>query len=165
MIAKLFRLVKDTVVQYPAILAGYLIYMYYFFVTLDFFENFKLAHLSSSDFLTHFDAVFWMWLLAYAFVKILSYREKSYLHEKLHLIQEHQAREAEWRCNQYQFFTEELKTEINEPIAVATGYVRLIRQQHKNGNGTGAKLDEIDAQLKKVIRGLDGFYSRSRGVE
>ena len=165
MLAKLFRVVKDTVVQNPAVLAGYLIYMYYFFVTLDFYENFKLAHLTSSDFLMHFDAVLWMWLLAYAYVKILSNREKTRLHEKLHLIQEHQAKEAEWKCNQYQFLTEELKTEVNEPIAIATGYVRLIQQLHKNGNGTGAKLVEIDAQLKRVIRGLDGFYSRARGVD
>lgn len=146
-------------------MSAYLIYTYYFFVTLDFYKSFKAAHLARSEFLMHFDALLWMWLLAFAFVKLLAYREKSHLHEKLLIIQEQQAREADWRCEQYQNLTTTLKTEVNEPIAIASGYLRLIRQQYQDGNGITSKLDAVDEQLKKVVKGLDGFYSRVKTVE
>lgn len=165
MVRKLLHLLRDTAARYPAIISAYFIYLYYFFVTLDFYKSFKAAHLASSEFLTHFDALFWMWLLAFAFVKVLAYREKSHLHEKLMIIQEQQAREAEWRCDQYQNLTTTLKTEVNEPVVIASGYLRLIRQQYQNGNGITSKLDAVDEQLKKVVRGLDGFYSKIKSVE
>lgn len=164
MVRRILRLMRDTAVQYPAVISGYLIYMYYFLVTMDFYKNIKTHFLSSNEFLTHFDALLWMWLLAYALVKVIGYREKVHLHEQLLLIQEHQAREAEWRCDRYETLTSELKTEVNEPIAIATGYVRLIQQQHHDGNGISSKLDAIDSQLRKVIKGLDGFYSRFKSV-
>lgn len=163
MIRKVLRLVRDTAVQYPAVLSAYLIYMYYFFVTMDFYESFKADQLSSSEFLMHFDSLFWMWLLAFALVKVLAYREKTHLHEKLLLIQEHQAREAEWKCQQYETLTSELKTDVNEPITIATGYVKIIQRQD-TGNGFRSKLDEVDSQLRKVIRGLGGFYTRFKSV-
>lgn len=93
-----------TGVPHPAVLSTYLIYfyyfflLYYFFVTLDFYKNSKAEDLSSREFLMHFDAMLWMWLLAFAFVKILSYRDRTHLHVKLLLIQEHQARKAEWKA-------------------------------------------------------------------
>lgn len=164
MVRKLLRLLRDMAVRYPAILSAYLLYMYYLFVTLDFYKSFKAAHFSSSEFLTHFDALFWMWLLAFAFVKILAYREKNHLNEKLLFIQEQQASEAEWKCKRYQSLALELKTEVNEPIAIASRCVRTVRHQSRNGSGITSKLEAIDVQLSRVIRGLGGFYSGIKSV-
>lgn len=164
MIRKLLRLLRDTAVRYPAILTGCLIYVYYLFVTLDFYKNFKDAHFSSSEFLTHFDALFWMWLLAFALVKILAYREKNHLHEKLLFIQEQQASEAEWKCKRYHSLALELNREVSEPIATASRCVRSVRHQSRNGSAITSKLEAIDVQLSRVIRGLGGFYSGIKSV-
>ncbi|MFQ5797907.1 MAG: hypothetical protein ACE5H0_04335 [Bacteroidota bacterium] len=164
MVGKLFRLLKDTAFQYPAVLSGYMIYMYYFFVTLDFYKSFKVEHLSSSEFLTHFDAVLWMWLLSYALVKILSYREEMHVHEKLLLIRDQQAKEAEWRCDQYATYTKQLKTMVNEPIVKAFRSVGLIRQKEGLGQVLDSKLKQVDEQLHEVFGALGRFYSNTNTI-
>src|SRR3972149_1002411 len=73
----------------PAVLSGYLIYLYLFLATLDFYQDVKEKTLHRfTDYFQNFDALIWMWLLAWALVKVIEYRTKGQIHEKNEL--EHQ---------------------------------------------------------------------------
>src|SRR5512146_2656106 len=71
-------------VRYPAVLSGYIIYLYFLFETLDFYRNVKEKAPHANSF-QNFDALIWMWLLAWTLVKVIEYRTKLQDHLKREL--------------------------------------------------------------------------------
>src|SRR5208283_5670806 len=82
---KITIFIRDFVARYPAVLASYFIYGYYFISTLDFYVAFKKKHLGTSETFSHFDTLLWMWVLAWALVRVIDLREKLITKEKENL--------------------------------------------------------------------------------
>ncbi|MFA6541707.1 MAG: histidine kinase dimerization/phospho-acceptor domain-containing protein [Bacteroidota bacterium] len=155
-INKFLNPVKDFILRYPAILASYFIYGYYFISTMDFYIKFKNKHFGATDALKHFDTLLWMWVLAYALVKVIELREKLHQKEKEMLEKQHDIELKETQIQTLHEVIMTLKHEINNPLAIILGYVRLLRKQVQDPEAT-KKIDEIENASQRINHALKEF--------
>lgn len=153
---KIYFSIRDFVLKYPAVLAAYFIYGYYFISTMEFYITFKKRHLSASQIFEHFDTLFWMWGLAYLLVKIISLRERIYEHEKKTIEQEYSLNLKETQIKTLHEVIMTLKHEINNPLAIILGYVRLLSKNISNDE-TIKKLTEIEHAAQRINSVLKEF--------
>ncbi len=152
----IYHSIKDFVLRYPAVLAAYFIYGYYFISTMDFYISFKKKHLSASETVQHFDTLFWMWALAYLLVKIISLRERLHEREKISLEQEHALKLKETQIQTLHEVIMTLKHEINNPLAIILGFARLLRKKNFDDDSK-KKLDEIELASQRINSVLKEF--------
>jgi signal transduction histidine kinase len=153
---KISTSIKEFILRYPAVLAAYFIYGYYFISTMDFYISFKKRHLSASETLQHFDTLFWMWALAYLLVKIIALRERLHEREKISLEQEHSLKLKETQIQTLHEVIMTLKHEINNPLAIILGYVRLLRKKIFDEESS-IKLNEIESASLRIHNVLKEF--------
>lgn len=156
---KLLAPVNQFVSRYPAILAAYFIYGYYFISTMDFYIAFKHGHLAVKESMSfmalvaavvsHFDTVFWMWLLSWTLILVIELRDKLHRHEVENM--EHQKtiqlRETQLRTMHEVVMT--LKHQINNPLAIILGYIRLAQKTTADPDIT-KKLSEIEIAAQRI---------------
>lgn len=148
--------VRDFVLRYPAILASYFIYSYYFISTMEFYIKFKHKHFGTTDALQHFDTLLWMWVLAYALVKVIELRERLHKREKEILEHEYNIQIKETQIQTLHEVIMTLKHEINNPLAIILGYTRLLRKTITEPEAV-KKLDEIETASQRINHALREF--------
>ncbi|MDD8019278.1 MAG: histidine kinase dimerization/phospho-acceptor domain-containing protein [Bacteroidota bacterium] len=153
---KAYAAVRDFILRYPAILAAYFIYGYYFISTMDFYIKFKHKHFGATDALLHFDTLFWMWLLAYAMVRVIELREMLHIKEKQMIEKQHEIELKETQIETLHEVIMTLKHEINNPLAIILGYTRLLRKNITDGEAL-KKVDEIENASQRINHALKEF--------
>ncbi len=149
------------IVRHPAVFSGLVIYAYYLVTTLDFlFEMLgpeEAQELGLWDYVSQFDALTVMWLLAYTFVRSLALRERVHEEEKKVL---EQRRHIEVQAAQIQALKDVTVTfmdKINNPVAIIVMYLgRLKKHLHRRSDAIAdfemirKAADRISKTLKKV---------------
>ncbi len=153
---KIYIYTKDFVTRYPAVLASYFIYGYYFISTLDFYVAFKKKHLGTSETLSHFDTLLWMWLLAWALVRVIELREKLSTKEKENLAHQHTIQLKETQLKTLNEVVTTLKHRINNPLAIILGYVRLAKKKSTDDD-ISKKLSEIEIAAQRINTTMKEF--------
>ncbi|MGA7160751.1 MAG: histidine kinase dimerization/phospho-acceptor domain-containing protein [Bacteroidota bacterium] len=153
---KIYAFTKDFITRYPAVLASYFIYGYYFISTLDFYVAFKKKHLGTSETLSHFDTLLWMWLLAWALVRVIELREKLNTKEKENLAHQHTIQLKETQLKTLNEVVTTLKHRINNPLAIILGYVRLAKKKSTDQDVT-KKLSEIEIAAQRINSTMKEF--------
>jgi signal transduction histidine kinase len=147
---------RDFVTRYPAVLASYFIYGYYFISTLDFYVAFKKKHFGASETLSHFDTLLWMWVLAWALVRVIDLREKLSYKEKENLAHQHTIQLKETQLQTLNEVVTTLKHRINNPLAIVLGYARLAKKR-TNDRDITKELDEIEIAAQRINTTLKEF--------
>ena len=153
---KTYIAVRDFVLRYPAILASYFIYGYYFISTMDFYIKFKDKHFGATDALKHFDTLLWMWVLAYALVKVIDLRERLHRKEREMLEKQHDIELKETQIQTLHEVIMTLKHEINNPLAIILGYTRLLKKQVTEQEMM-KKVEEIETASQRINHALKEF--------
>ena len=153
---KFYVYTRDFVTRYPAVLASYFIYGYYFISTLDFYVAFKKKHLGASETLSHFDTLLWMWVLAWALVRVIDLKEKLNYKEKENLAHQHTIQLKETQLQTLNEVVTTLKHLINNPLAIVLGYARLAKKK-TNDRDITKKLDEIEVAAQRINTTLKEF--------
>jgi signal transduction histidine kinase len=153
---KAYIYTRDFVTRYPAVLASYFIYGYYFISTLDFYVAFKKKHLGASETLLHFDTLLWMWVLAWALVRVIELREKLSTKEKENLSHQHTIQLKETQLKTLNEVVTTLKHRINNPLAIILGYVRLAKKKSTDED-ISKKLSEIEIAAQRINTTLKEF--------
>lgn len=153
---KLFAFTKDFVTRYPAVLASYFIYGYYFISTLDFYVAFKKKHLGASETFSHFDTLLWMWALAWALVRVIELREELSTKEKESLAHQHTIQLKETQLRTLNEVVMTLKHQINNPLAIILGYVRLVQKKSTDAD-ISKKLSEIEVAAQRINTAIKEF--------
>ncbi len=148
--------VRDFVLRYPAILASYFIYSYYFISTMEFYIKFKNRHFGTTDALRHFDTLLWMWVLAYALVKVIELRERLHKREKEILEHEYNIQLKETQIQTLHEVIMTLKHEINNPLAIILGYARLLKKSTTDPESL-KKIEEIETASQRINHALKEF--------
>ena len=156
MTKKIYIAVRDFVLRYPAILASYFIYGYYFISTMDFYIKFKDKHFGATDALKHFDTLLWMWVLAYALVKVIDLRERLHRKEREMLEKQHDIELKETQIQTLHEVIMTLKHEINNPLAIILGYTRLLKKQVTEQEMM-KKVEEIETASQRINHALKEF--------
>lgn len=143
-------------VRYPAVLSGYIIYFYFLFETLDFYRDVK-SHSPHANSFQNFDALIWMWLLAWALVKIIEYRTKLQDHLKTEL-ESKQAIELQMtQLNTMQEVIRALQHDINNPLTIILAYLRRAERAAANSPDVLQNLVEIKAGADRIAKSLSDF--------
>ncbi|HTX17704.1 MAG TPA: histidine kinase dimerization/phospho-acceptor domain-containing protein [Bacteroidota bacterium] len=153
---KIYVFARDFVTRYPAVLASYFIYGYYFISTLDFYVAFKKKHLGASETLSHFDTLLWMWVLAWALVRVIDLRERLNTKEKENVAHQHTIQLKETQLKTLNEVVTTLKHHINNPLAIILGYARLARKKSTDPE-VSRKLDEIEVAAQRINSTLKEF--------
>jgi len=153
---KFYVYARDFVTRYPAVLASYFIYGYYFISTLDFYVAFKKKHLGATETLSHFDTLLWMWALAWALVRVIDLREKLNHKEKENLAHQHTIQIKETQIQTLNEVVTTLKHRINNPLAIVLGYARLAKKKTADRDIL-KKLDEIEIAAQRINTTLKEF--------
>jgi len=153
---KVYIYARDFVTRYPAVLASYFIYGYYFISTLDFYVAFKKKHLGASETLSHFDTLLWMWVLAWALVRVIELREKLSTKEKENLSHQHTIQLKETQLKTLNDVVMTLKHRINNPLAIILGYVRLAKKKSTDED-ISKKLSEIEIAAQRINTTMKEF--------
>ncbi len=145
-------------VRYPAVLSGYIIYLYLFFATMDFYQDVKersFHHLS--DYFQNFDALLWMWLLAVALVKIIEYRTRVQEHQKEQLIQKQELELNQTQLNTMQEVIRALQHDINNPLTIILAYLRRAEKASQQVPEILQNLTEIREGAERIAKSLSDF--------
>jgi signal transduction histidine kinase len=153
---KFYASARDFVTRYPAVLASYFIYGYYFISTLDFYVAFKKKHLGASETLSHFDTLLWMWVLAWALVRVIDLRDLLNRKEKENLAHQHTIQLKETQLQTMNEVVTTLKHRINNPLAIILGYARLAKKKAID-HDIARKLDEIEVAAQRINTTLKEF--------
>lgn len=153
---KIYIYARDFVTRYPAVLASYFIYGYYFISTLDFYVAFKKKHLGTSETFSHFDTLLWMWILAWALVRVIELREKLTTKEKENLAHQHTIQLKETQLKTLNEVVMTLKHRINNPLAIILGYVRLAKKRSTDDD-ISKKLSEIEVAAQRINTTMKEF--------
>jgi signal transduction histidine kinase len=153
---KVYIYARDFVTRYPAVLASYFIYGYYFISTLDFYVAFKKKHLGASETLSHFDTLLWMWILAWALVRVIELRDKLSTKEKENLSHQHTIQLKETQLKTLNEVVMTLKHRINNPLAIILGYVRLAKKKSMDDD-ISKKLSEIEVAAQRINTTMKEF--------
>lgn len=155
-IDKFMKAIQEFILRYPAILASYFIYGYYFISTMEFYIKFKNKHFAATDALRHFDTLLWMWLLAYVLVKVIDLRERLHKKEREILEKQHDIKVKETQIQTLHEVIMTLKHEINNPLAIILGYIRLLKKGNTDTDAV-KKLDEIEMASQRINHALKEF--------
>ena len=153
---KIYEFIREFVTRYPAVLASYFIYGYYFISTLDFYVAFKKKHLGASETFSHFDTLLWMWVLAWALVRVIELREQLTTKEKENLAHQHTIQIKETQLKTFNDVVTTLKHRINNPLAIILGYVRLARKKSTDDD-ISKKLSEIEIAAQRINTTMKEF--------
>ena len=143
-------------VRYPAVLSGYIIYFYFLFETIDFFKDVKERSAHANSF-QNFDALIWMWLLAWALVKIIEYRTKLTDHQKKELEQKQTLEVQRTQLNTMQEVIRALQHDINNPLTIILAYLRRAQRAAGNSPEVLESLAEIKSGADRIAKSLSDF--------
>lgn len=149
--------------RYPAILSAYFIYGYYFISTMNFYIRFKQKHFGAGEVLSHFDTIIWMWILAWMLVRIIELRERIHTKEKENLQHQQMIQTKETQLKTLHEVVMTMKHQINNPLAIILGYVRLAQKKNADPD-IKKKLDEIEIAAQR-INGVVRDFTLTREYE
>ena len=152
---------RDFFVAYPAVLSGYIIYMYFFFTTLEFYKNFKTRTLDGFDIYNSFDALLWMWLLAFALVKVIQFRDKSQKNAQLAADREKELDKHRSQIDTMQQVTRALQHQINNPLTIVYAYAQKILKKKELDPDVESSVKEIKVGAERIAKALQD-YSQAR---
>jgi len=163
-LARLFRVIKEFCIKYPAVLSGYIIYSYFFISSMEFYRNFKAHSFKGGlDMLSSFDGLLWMWLLAYALVKVIEFRTKAVEAQKKHLEQQELELE-QTQLNTMHKVIRGLQHDINNPLTIILAYLRRAEKAADNNPEIIKNLDEVKEGAERIAKALRD-YTEAKGVQ
>ena len=151
------RTTRDFFVAYPAVLSGYIIYLYFFLTTMKYYQDFKEKALGFSDIYQSFDALFWMWLLALALVKVIQFREKLHEEQRRRAASDLELTEHRSRLETMQQVTRALQHQINNPLTIVLAYTTKAQRRVKNDPEMEKYLAETRAATDRIIQALKDY--------
>jgi signal transduction histidine kinase len=155
---------KDFFVKYPAVLSGYIIYAYFFVSTMEFYRDFKSKSFTHGlDFVKEFDALLWMWLLAYALVKVIEFRTRLSEEEKKRLQREKELELQQSHLQTMHEVVRGLQHDINNPLTIILAYLRRAEKAAESNPEIIKNLNEVRDGAERIAKALRD-YSEAKGV-
>jgi signal transduction histidine kinase len=149
--------VRDFFVTYPAVLSGYIIYLYFFLSTMKYYQDFKEKSLGLADIFQSFDALAWMWLLAVALVKVIQYRDKIHEEQRKREASEQELARNRSQLETMQQVTRALQHSINNPLTIVLAYTTKAQRKVKEDPDMEKYLTEVRSATERIIQALKDY--------
>jgi signal transduction histidine kinase len=153
----LIRSVKELPAKYPAVISGYIIYLYLFIVMIRFFIVAKTSVISFYDIVEMFDALPFMWLLAMMLVKVIAIKTKLLESETQRMMKEQELHIKETQINTMREVVMGLQHQINNPLAVILLRIHKVKKSLLLSPEMVAHIDAIGDESKRISQALKDF--------
>ena len=165
-IIQLFRSIKELPTKYPAIISGYIIYMYLFSVMIRLFVVARHTTVRFWDVVELFNALPFMWLLAMTWVKVLQMRTKLYESETLRITKEQELQTKETQISTMREVVLGLQHQVNNPLAIIALTLGKIRRSMQPSEELNVDINSIEKESKRIAQALRDFSeTRKYAVE
>ena len=154
---KFIRSVKSLPEKYPAIISGYIIYMYLFIVMIRFFIVAHRSTVGFYDVVEMFDALPFMWLLAMMLVKVITIKTKLHESETQRIMKEQELNIKETQISTMREVVTGLQHEINNPLAIILLRVHKVKQSLQLTPEMTTHIDSIGDESKRISQALRDF--------
>ncbi|MEX2117415.1 MAG: histidine kinase dimerization/phospho-acceptor domain-containing protein [Bacteroidota bacterium] len=154
----LFEPLVKFFVRFPAVLSGYIIYIYFLLATLDYYQDVKEnAPGQFFGYFQNFDALIWMWLLAWALVKIIEYRSEMQEHLKKEMVQRQELQVKQTQINTMHEVIRALQHDINNPLTIILAYLRRAEKAAGKNEEILKNLAEVKTGAERIAKSLSDF--------
>ncbi|MDP1678331.1 MAG: hypothetical protein Q8L88_15845 [Bacteroidota bacterium] len=156
-IVTIFRGLKDLPAKYPAVLSGYIIYLYLFIVMIRFFVVAKTSTVDFYTVLEMFDALPFMWMLAMMLVKVIQINTQLHESETKRIVNEQDLEIKETQINTIREMVLGMQHQINNPLAIIMLRVHKIKQLLPISHDMFAQINSIEEESKRITQVLKDF--------
>ncbi len=162
----LLRSIKELPTKYPAVISGYIIYMYLFSVMIRLFVVARHSTVKLWDVVELFNALPFMWLLAMTWVKVLQMRTKLHESETQRIMKEQELQTKETQISTMQEVVLGLQHHVNNPLAIITLTLGRVRRSVLLSEDLIVHLNSIEKESKRITQALKDFSeTRTYAVE
>ncbi len=163
---KIYNYVKNVIKKYPIIIAGLIIYLYYLFTSINFFQNFKLKT-TFLDYILQFDSLIFLWLVLVLYIQIQKLRkdQKDELSKRFAIEKQFEIQQIHTKI--INDITTLLQDNVNNPLAVISLTTREIRKKFEKDPEIIRWLDRIESSMQRIhntIRDIQ-LYQTQKMVE
>jgi len=156
-IIKLVHSIKEIPTKYPAIISGYIIYLYLFVVMMRFFYIAKHSSVNIYDALEMFDALPFMWLLAMTLVKVIHTRTKLHESETQRMMKERELEKKETQIDTMREVVKGLQHQVNNPLAIMMLTIHKVKRLLPPSPELVGDINSIEGELKRITQVLKDF--------
>lgn len=156
-IVKLYYDLKEIPAKYPAVISGYIIYMYLFIAMLRFFIVAKTKTLDFYDVIQMFDALPFMWMLAMMLVKVIQINTKLHESETLRIVDEQKLHIKETQVNTMREMVLGVQHQVNNPLAIIMLRIHKIQHSLVLPEEMTEQINSISEESKRITRVLKEF--------
>lgn len=151
------RSLKELPTKYPAVISGYIIYLYLFIVMIRFFVVARSSTINFYDVIEMFDALPFMWLLAMVLVKVIAIKTKLHESETQRIIKEQELHIKETQINTMREVVMGLQHQINNPLAIILLRIHKVRQSLLLSPEMSVQIESIGEESKRIAQALKDF--------
>ncbi len=151
------RLVKSTMLKYPAIFAGYIIYSYLFITLLRYFIMSKANRMSVVEAIEIFDALPFMWLLALTIIKSMEYKAKLQEYENLRMLVQQDIEKKEAQLKTMHEVITGVQHYVNNPLAIISLLIGKLKRLSSSWPEIHHELNVIAQETQSVASVLKKF--------
>ncbi len=152
-----FQSLRLYFIKYPVVLSGIIIYSYLFFAIVEFLIKYRDGGATFADILTNFDALPFLWLLAYSLVKIIQLRQRYLESENKRLSSERELLIKKTQLDTLQEIAKAFRHRINTPLTIINFESGFLKKKFKDDKDTLKKLSLIDEALSDISSAIQEF--------
>ena len=156
-LANFVQSIKELPAKYPAVISGYIIYLYLFIVMIRFFVVARAKTVTFYDVIEMFDALPFMWMLAMMLVKVINMRTKLYESETQRIVKEQELQIKETQINTMRQVVMGLQHQINNPLAVIMLLVHKAKRTVSSSHEAITQINSIEDESKRIAQALKDF--------
>jgi signal transduction histidine kinase len=156
-LGKLKQSIKELPARYPAVISGYIIYLYLFLVMVRFFFVARYSAVTFYDVLEMFDALPFMWFLAITLVKVIQYRTKLHESETLRMMKENELEIKETQISTMREVVLGLQHQINNPLAIILLTLTKVKRSIPLSEEMTLHLATVEKESKRITQALKDF--------
>jgi hypothetical protein len=143
---------KNYFIRYPAMLSGIIIYSYLFFAIVEFLLKFHSGGATFLDVVEMFDALPFLWLLAYSLVKIITFRNQYLESENKRLLSEREVIVKETQLKTLHDVARAFRHRINTPLTIINFEVGFLKKKYSDDPDIGKTIATINEALNDITK-------------
>jgi len=152
----LFHSLRELPAKYPAVLSGYIIYLYLFIVMIRFFVEARTSTIDYYDVIEMFDALPFMWLLAMMLVKVINVRTQLHESETQRIFKEQELHIKETQIGTMREVVRGLQHQINNPLAIILLMIHRMKRSSLSLDDS-TSINTIEMESQRITQALKDF--------
>lgn len=148
---------REYCIRYPAFLSGIIIYVYLFFAIVRFLIKYHGGGATLIDVVETFDALPFLWLLAYSLIKIIELRQQYLESENKRLHSEQEILVKETQIKTLHEVARAFRHRINTPLTIINFELGFIKKKEPTDSPVLKNITSIEEAITDIKTAITEF--------